>query len=137
MHHFELIPGDRLLLCSDGLSGMMRDQDIAAELVATFDPQPVCDALIRRALANGGQDNVTVVLVALGPAVAESAVGRRITARRLRVSDMSRHIRHYVILASALVHRRQAGRMRQPRFDHEFNRRHQVGSTKPTRSTRS
>lgn len=55
--------GDRLLLCSDGLSGMVQDSGIASILRANPDPQDCCDALIREALAAGGMDNVTCVVV--------------------------------------------------------------------------
>jgi protein phosphatase len=66
LHLLDLAPGDRLLLCSDGLSDMLLDAEIAAELAANSDPQSTCRALIRRALDNGGKDNITVVLAALG-----------------------------------------------------------------------
>ncbi|MGN0038358.1 MAG: Stp1/IreP family PP2C-type Ser/Thr phosphatase [Coriobacteriales bacterium] len=56
-------PGDRLLLCSDGLSGMVQDSGIASILRANASPQDCCDALIREALAAGGMDNVTCVVV--------------------------------------------------------------------------
>ncbi len=56
-------PGDRLLLCSDGLSSMVLDSTIAAVLRSNDDPQSCCDALIREALAAGGLDNVTCVVV--------------------------------------------------------------------------
>ncbi len=55
--------GDRLLLCSDGLSSMVMDSTIAAILRSNDDPQSCCDALIREALAAGGLDNVTCVVV--------------------------------------------------------------------------
>lgn len=55
--------GDRLLLCSDGLSSMVEDSTIAAVLRSNDDPQSCCDALIREALAAGGMDNVTCVVV--------------------------------------------------------------------------
>jgi protein phosphatase len=62
IHLIELEPNDRLLLCTDGLSDMVSDEDIAAELQRRENPQSACDALVQRALENGGRDNVTVVL---------------------------------------------------------------------------
>lgn len=57
-------PGDVLLLCSDGLTRMVSDAAIAAALASgRGDPQGVCDSLVATANANGGQDNVTVVVV--------------------------------------------------------------------------
>ncbi|MFO1091963.1 MAG: protein phosphatase 2C domain-containing protein [Planctomycetaceae bacterium] len=66
IHYVELEPGDRLLLCTDGLVDMVPDAQIAAELGKNPEPQAACDALVARALANGGKDNVTVVLAAIG-----------------------------------------------------------------------
>jgi len=62
IHHVELEPNDQLLLCTDGLNDMVSDEDIAAELQQHVNPQAACDSLVRRALENGGRDNVTVVL---------------------------------------------------------------------------
>lgn len=58
-----LEPGDKLLLCSDGLSSYGDDMDI---LDICFDSKPdnCCDELIRYALKNGGHDNVSVALFA-------------------------------------------------------------------------
>ncbi|MDH4220623.1 MAG: Stp1/IreP family PP2C-type Ser/Thr phosphatase [Nitrospirota bacterium] len=54
---------DRLLLCSDGLSGMLNDRKIAELLVMHPDPQAACNALLEAANAAGGKDNITVVIV--------------------------------------------------------------------------
>lgn len=57
------LPGDLLLLCSDGLTGMVDDTQIA-ELLAVEAPLPeLANTLIRTANVNGGVDNITVVLV--------------------------------------------------------------------------
>ena len=56
-------PGDVFLLCSDGLSGMVADTDVAAVLGRSQDDlERTADALIAAANARGGDDNVTVVL---------------------------------------------------------------------------
>jgi PPM family protein phosphatase len=57
--------GDAYLLCSDGLTDPLDDEDIAAAL-ATLPPVGACQALVERALAAGGTDNITVVIVSLG-----------------------------------------------------------------------
>ena len=53
--------GSRLLLCTDGLSNMVDDAGIGA-LLGEGDAQQACDALVESALANGGIDNVTVIV---------------------------------------------------------------------------
>lgn len=58
----EVRQGDRLLLCSDGLHGVLEDADIAAVLAAAGDVGAAADALIERARAAGAPDNVSVVL---------------------------------------------------------------------------
>lgn len=65
-------PADLFLLCSDGLSSMLGDEEIA-EIVASTDGDPVeaVETLVRAANAHGGEDNVTVVLFELVPDDAE------------------------------------------------------------------
>ncbi len=60
--HLELLDGDRLLLCSDGLSDMVEDEDMATMLGLPKVPAAV-DALLQAALDAGGRDNVTVVAI--------------------------------------------------------------------------
>jgi PPM family protein phosphatase len=57
--------GDVYLLCSDGLSGMVPDGEMAAMMANEYDLDRVCDRLITTANGNGGLDNVTVVAVRL------------------------------------------------------------------------
>ena len=57
-----LNPGDRLLLCSDGLTGMVTDQTIAETLTSQTDPQTACHLLVDAANAAGGYDNITVLI---------------------------------------------------------------------------
>ena len=60
----EIRPGDVFALCSDGLNGMLTDEEIRDILLAnTSTPREICQALVERANANGGEDNVTVVVV--------------------------------------------------------------------------
>ena len=55
--------GDRLLLCSDGLSSMLQDAEIAALLTTIDNPQDCANALVAAACEAGGMDNVTVIVV--------------------------------------------------------------------------
>jgi protein phosphatase len=58
-------PGDRLLLCTDGLTGMIRDTQIARILAVEPDPQRAVERLIREANDAGGVDNITAVVIDL------------------------------------------------------------------------
>jgi len=58
-----LLAGDRLLLCSDGLSGMLDDDEIQGILADHSDPQAAADALVDAANEAGGEDNITVVVL--------------------------------------------------------------------------
>jgi protein phosphatase len=87
-----LLDGDRLLLCSDGLTGMVTEEQILAILSAAPDPQDAADRLVRAANRAGGVDNITVVVIdveadqADGASSAASASGgmtRRSVARVL------------------------------------------------------
>jgi protein phosphatase len=57
-----LADGDRILLCSDGLSTMVSDEDILAVVQGTQDVEAACETLVRMANDHGGRDNITVVL---------------------------------------------------------------------------
>jgi len=59
----ELRKGDTLLLCSDGLSGMVRFDDIRDVLRTTSEPLEACKLLTERANQAGGHDNITVIVV--------------------------------------------------------------------------
>ncbi len=63
----ETEPGDRFLLCSDGLHGMIPDRDITRILTADWDINARCDSLVEAALDAGGKDNVTVLILERHP----------------------------------------------------------------------
>src|SRR6185437_11696639 len=58
----EARPGDRYLLCSDGLSGVVSDETLAATLTTYTDPRECADRLIDLALRGGGPDNITCIV---------------------------------------------------------------------------
>ena len=59
-------PGDLFLICSDGLSTMLSDDDVASSIEESDgDPARAAEALVAKANARGGEDNVTVVLFEL------------------------------------------------------------------------
>ncbi len=62
--HFALEKGDILLLCSDGLSDMLRDMEIAHILEAS-DFENAATALLEQSLDNGGKDNISLIMIAV------------------------------------------------------------------------
>ena len=93
---YEVQPGDRLVLCSDGLTGMVSEDDIVRILTDEPDPQAAADVLVGAANEAGGQDNITVVVVdaeedgsegagPVGDGEADVAPGRRWVRRVLWV----------------------------------------------------
>jgi len=59
--------GDRLLLCSDGLTDMLWDEEICDIILEASSAQDACDNLVSLALDRGGVDNVTVVVASHDP----------------------------------------------------------------------
>jgi serine/threonine protein phosphatase PrpC len=66
-YHQFLPPGSRLLLCSDGLSGVVSEKQISRIIVAANTPQEACDHLLATANEAGGPDNITAVLIETPP----------------------------------------------------------------------
>ena len=56
-------PGDTILLCTDGLTGMVEDEEIRRIILSQRDIVEKTETLIRRANENGGTDNITVLLI--------------------------------------------------------------------------
>ena len=61
---FHLSPGELLLLCSDGLSNLLTDEELLEQAKASSEPEALCRRLMDMALENGAHDNVTVLVVA-------------------------------------------------------------------------
>ncbi|MBW3659372.1 MAG: protein phosphatase 2C domain-containing protein [Actinobacteria bacterium] len=59
----DLQPGDKVLLCTDGLTDMLADRDIRDVLLQDADAQALCDQLIETALERGGVDNITCIVI--------------------------------------------------------------------------
>jgi serine/threonine protein phosphatase PrpC len=59
----DLAPGDRIVMCSDGLSSMIGSDAMTTALTQTDDPQAAADRLVELANEAGGEDNITVVVL--------------------------------------------------------------------------
>jgi protein phosphatase len=55
--------GQQILLCTDGLTNEIKDEDIAVILSSSGNPQEYVDRLIDLALSHGGSDNITAILI--------------------------------------------------------------------------
>lgn len=64
---FDVVAGDEFLLCSDGLSDMLTDEEIGQVWTNSKDVHTACENLIERAKRNGGHDNVTVGVIGIAP----------------------------------------------------------------------
>ncbi|QDU31317.1 Serine/threonine phosphatase stp [Anatilimnocola aggregata] len=62
VHRLHLMPGDTVLLCSDGLTEMQTGDEVAAILQSAPDPETACRELINAANAAGGRDNITTIV---------------------------------------------------------------------------
>jgi serine/threonine protein phosphatase PrpC len=70
----EPVPGERFLICSDGLTNELIDAEIAEVLRDAVDAQAAADELVARAIDAGGRDNVTVIVLLVdGPTDANGA----------------------------------------------------------------
>ncbi len=62
VHKLHLEAGDRVLLCSDGLTEMLSEEEINQTLQAESEPEQACRRLVTRANEAGGKDNITAVV---------------------------------------------------------------------------
>ncbi|BDA64269.1 PP2C family protein-serine/threonine phosphatase [Actinomyces capricornis] len=95
----EAVPGDRWLLCSDGLSGPVTAETIGEVLASVSDPGQAADQLVDLALRAGGPDNVTAVVFDVvkddpepltDPQVVGSAATERLARERAAAAARSR-----------------------------------------------
>jgi len=88
LQHDDPRNGDVYVLCSDGLSGMVTDEEILKIVNASADIREACTSLIAKANEHGGEDNVTAVLIKIegpepdAPTEEIAALGRAKTIRQ-------------------------------------------------------
>lgn len=85
----ELYRGDRLLICSDGLTGHVKDPEIASELARRDLPlEGIARSLLDRALTGGGEDNITVFVAELtGDGLARAELPEMVTQTYQVISE--------------------------------------------------
>jgi serine/threonine protein phosphatase PrpC len=71
---------DCLLLCSDGLTGAVSDDEIRSEILGSKNLEGACTRLVARANERGGLDNITVVIAGVGGDLPPAIVGERVSA---------------------------------------------------------
>lgn len=76
-YEIDLLPDDRIVICSDGLTSMVRDDEIVRILRAEDDPQVAADNLVEAANRAGGEDNITVLVIHAEPTGAAKKARRK------------------------------------------------------------
>jgi protein phosphatase len=66
--------GDVYLLCSDGLSGMISDEQILSVVSSSEDSSEICRRLIAKANENGGEDNITALIIRFAESTSDTIV---------------------------------------------------------------
>ncbi len=66
-YRWHIVPGDMLLLCTDGLVNMVSDEDIKAEFRKRGTAAEIAQRLVQMANENGGKDNITVIIANISP----------------------------------------------------------------------
>jgi Serine/threonine protein phosphatase len=65
IYHQEILPGDWILLSTDGLTDLVKENEICEYLDCAREPQATAKALVDMALSKGGYDNITIVLISV------------------------------------------------------------------------
>ncbi len=90
VHKIELAPDDALLLCSDGLTSMVSDGELTQILVEHTAPEDACRALVARANAAGGNDNITAIVARFERTAAHQPRVNGHVSRRLSDQSISK-----------------------------------------------
>lgn len=103
--------GDRLLLCSDGLTNMVDDRLIGTVMWSESNIAFACRTLVNEAKEAGGEDNVSVLIIQYGPTPPDSKHVKRVAVRR----TLGRSLKRFEIAANESEH--QQGERERSRDD--------------------
>jgi len=84
--YVDLRKGDTLLVCSDGLSGMVRADEMREVLLSHREPFDACKELVDRANRAGGHDNITVIVAVFEGALNDTRAARRAGLPKVRAA---------------------------------------------------
>jgi PPM family protein phosphatase len=90
LQHDDPHAGDVYILCSDGLSGMMNDEEIQRIATGSADIRLVCKKLIEKANEQGGEDNITAVVIKIEP----KGTSLEPNDKSIELSDTETGLRH-------------------------------------------
>ncbi|MCL2889121.1 MAG: Stp1/IreP family PP2C-type Ser/Thr phosphatase [Eggerthellaceae bacterium] len=99
LYEINIKAGDRLLLCTDGLSSMVSKELIEERLLNIVDPQLCADKLTTEAIAAGGYDNITVIVIDVP---GSSEIKQKIFVRKTRLLVISLIFALLVMVAAAI-----------------------------------
>lgn len=63
LYEFDILDGDFIMLCTDGLSNMVTDKEILDVIISNLDVNIICERLVTMAKESGGFDNITVIII--------------------------------------------------------------------------
>jgi serine/threonine protein phosphatase PrpC len=88
----ELEEGDCLLLCTDGLTNLVEDEEILSVVHNTTDIQKACDLFVDMARTRGGHDNITVVAAEFGALKRIKGLGMRAKTMRVKRAKRAKRV---------------------------------------------
>jgi protein phosphatase len=112
-------PGDRWLLCSDGLSSYVSEEKIATILQTAVGAQAAADRLVKESLDHGAPDNVTVIIEDIGDVEDTSAVPRFVGSAASPLSFEGESTRRPIRLPTLLLHPLKATQPEDAHFEPE------------------
>jgi protein phosphatase len=131
----EVRPGDRYLLCSDGLSGVVSHETIAETLRDIQDPDKCVERLVQLALRGGGPDNVTVIIADVTDAdiIESQPIVGGAASRDRGMATAADPASPAARAALAARPPDQQGQLNQPRYDSEYEDEEPDSGSRPRR----